>query len=207
MDPGRVVLSVRVRSYVSGVTLLGAPAEVYVFGGDFALAALGLALAAALHALVFLPTLHRLRLTSAYEGGLRAVVWADVAQTVAMVVGVLLVAAKGTADAGGFGAVWSRARDGGRLDPPQWSVDPTVRHSVWAVLLGGGAYWLQANAVNQNQAQRYLALPTLRSARIAAALFAAGAGAIVLLCCYCGLLLYAFFHDCDPISSRVSAAT
>ena len=46
-----------------------------------------------------------------------------------------------------------------------FSPDPTVRHSILTLLVGGFFWWLQVNAVNQNMIQRYLTLPAISSAR------------------------------------------
>ena len=47
-----------------------------------------------------------------------------------------------------------------RADP-----DPTVRHSVWSLVVGGTVGWLGTYGVNQASVQRYCALPTLRKAK------------------------------------------
>lgn len=37
---------------------------------------------------------------------------------------------------------------------------------MYAVVIGGFAQWLKSNAISQNMIQRYLALPTLRDAKM-----------------------------------------
>lgn len=44
-------------------------------------------------------------------------------------------------------------------------MDPYERHTFWVLLVGGLALWLQTNAVNHAQIQRYLALPSLKAAQ------------------------------------------
>lgn len=44
--------------------------------------------------------------------------------------------------------------------------DLTTRHTIYAVVIGGFAQWLKSNAISQNMIQRYLALPTLRDAKM-----------------------------------------
>jgi uncharacterized membrane protein YcfT len=46
-----------------------------------------------------------------------------------------------------------------------WDLNPTTRHTVWVLVIGGFVHWLQGSAMNQYQMQRYLALPTLRTAK------------------------------------------
>lgn len=52
-------------------------------------------------------------------GGLKAVVWTDVVQTVMMVGAICLVIVKGTRDVGGPSVVWQRAIQGDRIELPE----------------------------------------------------------------------------------------
>lgn len=51
--------------------------------------------------------------------------------------------------------------------------------------------------------QRYLALPTLRSGKIALWTFIGGVTTLMLLCAYNGLLIYATYKNCDPLTTKV----
>jgi Na+/proline symporter len=53
------------------------------------------------------------------QGGLKAVVWTDVVQTFIMFGAMLLVMIKGTIDVGGFGVIWSRNYESGRIEAPK----------------------------------------------------------------------------------------
>ncbi|KAL0276708.1 UNVERIFIED_CONTAM: hypothetical protein PYX00_004221 [Menopon gallinae] len=50
--------------------------------------------------------------------------------------------------------------------------------------------------------QRCLAMPTLLKARITIVIFAVGIVALNSVCCYTGLVIYAAFHDCDPVKTK-----
>ncbi|KAJ9592042.1 hypothetical protein L9F63_001421, partial [Diploptera punctata] len=138
-------------------------------------------------------------------GGLKAVVWTDVVQTLIMFAAMILVMVKGTIDIGGLGVVWNRNYDSGRIEAPNFSPDPTVRHSILTLLVGGFFWWLQVNAVNQNMIQRYLTLPNMHLARIALAIFVVGAITFLSVCGYCGLLIFATYYDCDPLTTKHQA--
>ncbi len=56
-----------IASYVSALTILGYPAEMYAFGGQWWLHAAGTAIGAILAVLVFIPVLYPLRLVSLNE--------------------------------------------------------------------------------------------------------------------------------------------
>lgn len=44
--------------------------------------------------------------------------------------------------------------------------DPTVRHSIWALAIGGYVTWVSIYGINQAMVQRYLSVPTLRDAQL-----------------------------------------
>ena len=49
------------------------------------------------------------------QGGLKAVIWTDVFQTVVMFAGQLAVIVVGTSQAGGISEVWRKAMNGSRI--------------------------------------------------------------------------------------------
>ncbi|XP_067644763.1 sodium-coupled monocarboxylate transporter 1 [Eurosta solidaginis] len=257
-----------VASFISGITLLGLPTEVYSYGIQYLYVALGVLSMGVVMGVFYLPVFYNLNITSTYEylesrfdrrlrmygsvmfaimniaylpiviyvpalafnqvtgvavhtitpivclicifytslGGIRAVVWTDVVQTFSMVGALVLVAIKGSHDVGGAGVVLQNAWDSGRIERPILDINPTVRHTLWTQLVGGIFYWTQTNAVSQNMIQRYLALPTLRSARMALILFCCGVLIMMALCGYNGLLIYATYKNCDPLTTKLAKA-
>lgn len=75
------------------------------------------------------------------------------------------------------------------------------RHTFWGVLIGGYLYWTSFNSVNQTMVQRYMSLPNLKRARQSIAMFTVGISLFISVCCYAGLLIYAAYYKCDPITS------
>ena len=67
---------------------------------------------------------------------------------------------------GGLGRIWQQADKGGRIDFGSWNPDPTIRHSVWSLLIGGTLTWLANIGVNQANVQRFSAVPTLNAAKL-----------------------------------------
>lgn len=70
-----------------------------------------------------------------------------------------------------------------------------------SVVIGGFFYWTSFNSVNQTMVQRYMSLPNMRKARRAIAIFTVGIIMFVSVCCYAGLLIYAKYSKCDPLTS------
>ncbi|VEN60610.1 unnamed protein product, partial [Callosobruchus maculatus] len=98
-------------------------------------------------------------------GGIKGVVWTDVIQIIVMFGSMLLVVIKGTIDVGGFGVVFERNWISGRIEGPNFDINPLSRHTVWSLVIGGSVYTLQSFGVNQNMIQRYLSLPNINAGR------------------------------------------
>lgn len=54
-----------------------------------------------------------------FQGGIKAVVWTDVIQTIVMIGALILVVVKGTAEIGGLGVLIERNLASGRIEPPK----------------------------------------------------------------------------------------
>ncbi|KAM0733658.1 Sodium-coupled monocarboxylate transporter 1 [Formica fusca] len=135
-------------------------------------------------------------------GGLKAVVWTDTIQTAMMFGAAIAVAVLGTARVGSVAEVWKRNYDTGRIEFFNMDPDPTVRHTFWTVVVGNYLNWLATCSVNQAMVQRCLAMPNLRKSNLAIMIMAVGIISIVSLCCYTGIVIYAAFYDCDPITTK-----
>ncbi|XP_054261817.1 sodium-coupled monocarboxylate transporter 2-like isoform X2 [Macrosteles quadrilineatus] len=254
-----------IASYISGISLLGIPAEMYVYGTQYWAIVFSDCFVSVTMIYVYLPVFFKLKITSSYEylnmrfnkavcimgsgifllkmmlyipmviyvpalafsqvtgvnlhlitplvsivcifyttvGGLKAVVWTDTLQTILMLAGVVVVLVMGTWHLGGPGVVWERNRLSGRLEFLNTDLDITTRHTLWTMLFGNYFYWLAACSVNQAMVQRCLAMPTLRKANYTVLILAVGIMGLVSMCCYTGLVLFAYFHDCDPVSTKM----
>ncbi|XP_076618369.1 sodium-coupled monocarboxylate transporter 1 [Colletes latitarsis] len=253
-----------IASYISGIAILGLPAEMYVYGTQYWCVIIADSFVSVTMAVVYLPVFYGLGITSSYEylnlrfnnavrlmgsviflikmllyiplviyvpalafnqvtgmnlhatallvcavcifyttlGGLKAVVWTDAIQTIVMFGGVMVVAILGTMRVGGIEQVWERNRDTGRIEFFDMNPDPTARHTFWTVVVGGYLNWLASCSVNQAMVQRCLSMPNLKKANATIAIMAIGIITIVSLSCYTGLVIFAAFYDCDPVTTK-----
>ncbi|XP_057665817.1 sodium-coupled monocarboxylate transporter 1-like isoform X2 [Diorhabda carinulata] len=253
-------------SSVSGISLLGIPTEVYVYGIQYIYILGGYLISALLMSFIFLPVFQDLQLTSTYEyherrfsktvrlfgsllftikmlswlplviyvpalafnqvtginvhlitptvcafcifytslGGLKGVVWTDVIQLFLMFGALILVMVKGTLHAGGFETVFKRNWNSDRLEGPNFDLDPLARHTIWALVIGGAFMTVQTTGVNQNMIQRYLSLPSLKHSKRALWAFFVGITLLMGFCSYCGLLIYATYDKCDPLTTKLA---
>ncbi|KAL5968537.1 Sodium-dependent multivitamin transporter [Taenia solium] len=132
-------------------------------------------------------------------GGMKAVVWTDVLQTVVMFVGLILLMVFGCQQVGGIDRVWSIAKKGQRLDIFDFDPNPFLRHSTWTLAIGGAGMVMSIFATNQTQVQRYLACKDLKTARRAIHLQLPINVVLLSMQGIIGLVAYAVFANCDPV--------
>ena len=101
-----------------------------------------------------------------YMGGLKAVVWVDTLQMSLYLGGALAAAvALQVAVPGGWGHILSSAAAAGKLQPLNFSFDPTTPYTFWAGLLGGSFLSIGSHGVDQITVQRLLACRDLKSSQ------------------------------------------
>lgn len=136
-------------------------------------------------------------------GGLRAVVWTDALQLISLILASVVVVIVGILKVGGLSEVWERADQGGRLEIFNMNPSLTERTTFWNVMLGEGVYFLNNLSTSAGSVQRYLSLPTLSAAKNAAWVLAIGFVVTRGLSCVVGVVMYAYYHDCDPVVQKV----
>ncbi|KAG5682705.1 hypothetical protein PVAND_012039 [Polypedilum vanderplanki] len=139
-------------------------------------------------------------------GGMKGVVWTDVVQVIILYVTLFVIAIKGTIQVGGLSVLLERNRESGRLQGPDLRLDPTIRHSFWTIVIGFTFLQISANGLNQNMIQRFMALSTVRKARIGNVINIIGIIIMISVSCYNGLLTYAIYYNCDPLTTGLAKA-
>ncbi|XP_016064969.1 PREDICTED: sodium-dependent multivitamin transporter isoform X2 [Miniopterus natalensis] len=138
-------------------------------------------------------------------GGLKAVIWTDVFQTLVMFLGQLAVIIVGSSKVGGLGHVWDVASQHGLISGIELDPDPFVRHTFWTLAFGGIFMMLSLYGVNQAQVQRYLSSRTEKAAILSC--YAVFPCQQVVLCmgCLIGLVMFAYYKE-YPMSTQQSQA-
>ncbi|XP_066561243.1 solute carrier family 5 member 6a [Amia ocellicauda] len=134
-------------------------------------------------------------------GGLKAVIWTDVFQTVVMFVGQLAVIVVGAHQAGGMAAVWQKAQEGGRISGLDLNPDPFERHTFWTLGLGGVFMMLALYGVNQAQVQRYLSSRTEKEAIMSCYMVFPCQQIVLTLGCLMGLVMFARYGEDSPLKN------
>ncbi|XP_069124075.1 sodium-coupled monocarboxylate transporter 1-like isoform X1 [Argopecten irradians] len=249
-------------SFISAITLLGTPAEVYLYNTMYWWISIGFLITGMGAAHIFIPIFYNLKVTSIFQyiemrfgkinrftasiiylswmmlymaivlygpslalnavtglslwgsvfavglvttfyttlGGMKAVVWSDSLQMLIMFSGMLALLIAGSLKLGGLDEAWQIAARNGRTLLLEFDPDPSTRHSVWSVVIGGGIFWCCIYGVNQAQVQRAVSVSSLSNARKAIWLNFPGMTMILTLVCLVGVVMYSYYERCDPVS-------
>jgi sodium-coupled monocarboxylate transporter 8/12 len=135
-------------------------------------------------------------------GGMKAVVWTDVMQLGVLFGGQLVIVLSAISRVpGGLAAVTSIARDGGKLELSM-SLDPTVRVTLWGLLIGSAFMHLVQMATDQVSVQRYLTAKSLKEAQRGLWLKLWLVLPVTAVFYGAGIVLYAFYQvHGDPLSA------
>ncbi|XP_064102937.1 sodium-coupled monocarboxylate transporter 1-like [Macrobrachium nipponense] len=134
-------------------------------------------------------------------GGVKAVVYTDVVQTTLMLFGVLVVVIISCRDLGGVGNIFRLAHEGGRLEFFNFDPNPLVRHTFWSVQIQGFFSMLSWVGCNQACYQRFASVSSMTLSKRLCTLFIIGLYALWLTFYFSGIVAYATYKDCDPLTS------
>ncbi|KAF2883309.1 hypothetical protein ILUMI_22869 [Ignelater luminosus] len=250
-------------SHLSGITLLGIPAEVYLHGTQYWICPISAIILMSSIVYVYLPVFYKLQLVSGYEylkirfdhsirtlasllfilatllyvpiviyvpslaftqvsgielyqicpviclvcifyttlGGLQAVVLSDTLQFIITLGTMITVIIMGTYSAGGFVAVWEKAASKDRIEFFNMNLNPTERTTFWTIVFGMTATWISNLGVNPSSIQRFLAVPSYEAAKRSVLIFGLATIVTKSFSCFTGLIMFAKYSDCDPIST------
>ncbi|WAQ96842.1 SC5A8-like protein [Mya arenaria] len=223
MHPIPVAMSL-LSSFISAITILGTPAEVYVYSTMYWWISVAFIITAIGAGHIFIPIFYNLGITSVFQyaemrfghptrvlasitylvwmGGMKAVLWADTLQMMIVYGGMITMVAMGANLLGGIDEVWRTADEHGRIVFFEFNTDPRMRHSVWTVVFGGAVFWCCVFGTNQAQVQRAISVSSITRAKLAIWLNLPGMASIITISCLVGLVIFSFYAKarCDPVS-------
>ncbi|XP_011185449.1 putative sodium-dependent multivitamin transporter [Zeugodacus cucurbitae] len=132
-------------------------------------------------------------------GGLKAVLITDVFQSLLMFAAIYAVIVVSAVKAGGLAPIWQVAEERSRVYFTEFSLDPTVRHTWWSLLIGGMVTYLSLYGVNQVQVQRLLSVRNLESAQAALWWNLPILGTLSFSTLFSGLAIFHYYRNCDPL--------
>ena len=138
-------------------------------------------------------------------GGIKGVIWVDVFQTCVMFFGIILIFIKGTMNVNGLSNVWTLNKLSGRLNFLIFDLNPFIIQSNWSNFLGTLIFFSVSYGIDQQMIQRFKAAKNPKIAQKAILFNIPGIFILISLCSFSGLVIYANFAFCDPLSdSKIS---
>ncbi|KAG8431284.1 hypothetical protein GDO86_019120 [Hymenochirus boettgeri] len=137
-------------------------------------------------------------------GGLKAVIWTDVIQTLVMFAGQLAVIIVGTIKVGGIEEVWKIATENNKISGINLNPDPFERHSFWSLAIGGIFMMLSLYGVNQAQVQRYLSSRSEKEAILSCYAVFPCQQLVLALGCLTGLVMFAYYKINPMATSQIT---
>ena len=133
-------------------------------------------------------------------GGIKAVIWTDVFQTIVMIAGITAVLVETTAEAGGSANVFNVSRS--RFNFFDFNPDPTERHTFWTLSIGAFLQFIYVT-LSQSSIQRMNSTPTVNTAKQLFYIAVPVYSFIWILSMFQGVTIYAYFSEkgCDPLAS------
>uniref|UniRef100_T1HT05 Uncharacterized protein n=1 Tax=Rhodnius prolixus TaxID=13249 RepID=T1HT05_RHOPR len=191
-----------VTTFVSGTFLLGVPTEIYLNGIQFIYSTFLSFFAIIFMVYLIIPVLYNLQLISLFEGGLKAVVWTDTLQAIVILASVISVIILGLQRVGGVSQMIQIGLKGDRIEWLDMTLDPKIRITFWSLLFGSNFLTLSQYGTNPAAFQRYLSMPDLKKAQRSVFFLYFGMSFSLFLTAIIGLILYAAYRGCDPVSTK-----
>uniref|UniRef100_A0A1B6GGU5 Sodium/solute symporter n=1 Tax=Cuerna arida TaxID=1464854 RepID=A0A1B6GGU5_9HEMI len=254
-----------VAGFISGITILGLPTEMYLYGSQCMTNNIANLIIMTVAGVFYLPVYHKLQLNSLLEylelrfdsnvrfmgtimytiasvlhlpaiiyvpglafnqvtgvplhvitpiisicclfytafGGVKAVMWSDTLQNMFTLVAVIFVVLIGSWRLGGVLEMWRINEQGSRLEIFNMDPDPFARNTFLTVTIGSAFFFLTNIVANPGPVQRFLSVPSIKHVRWVLFYSLVGFYIIINLCSFLGFVLYARYHQCDPVAAGV----
>ena len=136
-------------------------------------------------------------------GGIKAVIWSDVFLFICMFSAVGFIIFQATNQVGGIEVMRKVIQKGERSNVFDFRIDPTIRQSFWAIIVGTPIQRFCNYGFYQSSVQRYTNLDSLWKAQCAICLASFANALLGALLVVAGLTIYGYYahFGCDPIRS------
>ncbi|VDI52900.1 Hypothetical predicted protein [Mytilus galloprovincialis] len=134
---------------------------------------------------------------------MKAVVWTDTIQVLIMFSGMLILLIFGCKKLEGLDVAWRVADENDRIKFFILNPDPSERHSVWNMIVGGGFIWTAVYGINQAQVQRAVSFSSLSKAKLSLWVNLVCIVSILSLVCLVGVVMFAYYSTCDPVLAGI----
>ncbi|GAB0092038.1 hypothetical protein DMENIID0001_069820 [Sergentomyia squamirostris] len=133
-------------------------------------------------------------------GGIRAVMWTDVFQSVLIFVSTIIILTVGIIAVSGVYNVWEALKRGQRLSIFKTELNLEQRGSIWAYIFST-SLMMMFQGISQSSVQRFCSLPSLAKAKTAMWIQVIAFHVFLFLQLCGGATIYAIYETCDPLTS------
>ncbi|XP_060529145.1 sodium-coupled monocarboxylate transporter 1 [Cylas formicarius] len=135
-------------------------------------------------------------------GGLKAAILADVMQGLTMIAISVAIIIQGCVEAGGLGTVYRVAKEDGRLDFFNFNLDPSIRVTTMSAVIGQLFMSLSIFGCQQNFVQRYCSMDSQKKVTKTLMYNIPVITVLFSLSWVVGMVVYAVYARCDPLTSE-----
>ncbi|XP_022918030.2 putative sodium-dependent multivitamin transporter [Onthophagus taurus] len=118
-----------------------------------------------------------------------------------MALSMIILLIVGIIKVGGLGIIYQRALESGRLHV-HYEFDLTIRDSVWSAVIGHFFLITYLVGINQNSIQKCMSVRSLETSKKAFMMAVIFYAAMTFILLFTGFVIYATYHDCDPLTSK-----
>lgn len=127
-------------------------------------------------------------------GGIKAVIWTDLVQTIVVWVGIIAAFIIPVRVLGGdFSSIMESARLAGKLNALDFTLDLHTTNAFWCAMIGGSAMWIRYFCFDQTQVQRVLTAKSVKGVKSSLAASSIVMQVTYFACLLIGIILWKFY--------------
>lgn len=135
-------------------------------------------------------------------GGIKAVIWTDLVQTIVVWIGLVLAFIIPIKALGGnFSTILDSARLAGKLSAFDFTFDLHTTNAFWCAIIGGSAMWIRYFCFDQTQVQRVLTAKSIKGVKTSLAVSSLVMSVTYFVCLLLGIVLWKYY---DGVSFKTT---
>lgn len=127
-------------------------------------------------------------------GGIKAVIWTDLVQTIVVWIGLILAFIIPVKALGGdLYSIFNAAKLAGKFQTIDFTFDLQTTHAFWCSIIGGSAMWIRYFCFDQTQVQRVLTAKSIKGVKASLAASSLVMSITYFVCLLVGIVLWRFY--------------
>lgn len=127
-------------------------------------------------------------------GGIKAVIWTDLVQTIVVWIGLILAFIIPVKALGGdVFSIFESAKLAGKFQTLDFTFDLHTTHAFWCSIIGGSAMWIRYFCFDQTQVQRVLTAKSIKGVKASLASSSLVMSVTYFICLLVGIVLWKYY--------------